>query len=578
MPEKTNKVDAEEVLMCLPLGILWIEDDKLVYCNNYAKTHLNINPSLKQKNGIDIHKIFSPDSIQKLKKIKTKSKINLELIIENNTITLIETEAHLIAQQKIQISFELKASTPKTNRSENNQLNTILETSDHLIWLVNKKFELTNFNKNFSQLIFEKYNIQISKGSNVSSLLNKEAKKYADYWHPRYQEVFNGTSLNFIKEENIGKFICREVFINPVLLENGKIEEICCVAHDITDSVLYERKVNSQKGRLTAIFDSSQHYIWTIDREEKLTSFNKNYFDLVSSLYRTKPFVGIVLNRGLLANDKNYTQTLNVQYQKAFKGQATSFEVEVQDQEKGNVYLEIFLNPIYNKSKVVEVSGIAHNITEKKLAQQKIEISLKEKEVLLKEVHHRVKNNMQVISSILNLQSFYVKDQYTLGLLKESQNRISTMAYIHESLYQNNSFSAVNFAEYVKRLIRNIIASYSFNSENIELKQEIDEIALSLDVAIPLGLIINELITNSLKHAFNKREKGLIIINLKTENNYVFLNLMDDGIGLDEGFNIEKSQSLGLQLVSTLLEQIDAKYTLKSNKNEGTKFNISFQI
>ncbi|MEI6020821.1 MAG: histidine kinase dimerization/phosphoacceptor domain -containing protein [Bacteroidota bacterium] len=575
MFDMLNNVNLKEVLYSLPLGIIWIENEKIIYFNTSAKKQLNLDTLNKNNFCPAIDSIFSLESIQKLKKIKVtdNKKLSLEIIGDKSQNINLASEACLISKDILQVSFTLKE-----KNTENKQLNTILETSDHLVWLVNKKFELTNFNLNFSQLIFEKYNIKITKGTNVSALLNKESKKYTDYWHPRYKEVFSGLSLNFIKEENSGKYICREVFINPVFSDNQSIDEICCVGHDITDSVLYERKVNSQKGRLTAIFDSSQHYIWTIDREEKLTSFNKNYFDLVSGLYHTQPYVGIVLNRGFLANDKKYTQTLNLHYQKAFKGNATSFEVEIQDEGKGNIYLEIFLNPIYNKNKVVEVSGIAHNITEKKLVQQKMEFSLKEKEVLLKEVHHRVKNNMQVISSILNLQSFYVKDQYTLGLLKESQNRISTMAYIHESLYQNNSFSAVNFSEYVKRLVRNIIASYSFNSDNIELKQEIDEIALSLDVAIPLGLIINELVTNSIKHAFNNQEKGLIIINLKTENNYVFLNLMDNGIGLNDGFNIEKSQSLGLQLVSTLLEQIGATYTLKSNKNQGTKFNISFQI
>lgn len=156
---------------------------------------------------------------------------------------------------------------------------------------------------------------------------------------------------------------------------------------------------------------------------------------------------------------------LKFHYDKAFRGLATSFEIETRDKDYKNVYLEIFLNPIYENNNVVEVSGIAHNITEKKHVQQRMELSLKEKEVLLREVHHRVKNNMQVISSILNLQSSYVSDDYALTLLKESQNRIKTMAYIHESLYQNKSFTSVNFSDYVYTLVNNIVQSYSYSEE-----------------------------------------------------------------------------------------------------------------
>ena len=570
MQIKNHKEDQIQKQNAFLPGIVIFHKNKITYINQSAENFLKISYNINEIDNNDIFQLLFSDRL----KNADFNKINiLEIKVgKKNPVIAKVTEINKETYQVI-----LDGNIEEKGNHELEQLNTILETSNHLIWFVNNKFELTNFNSNFADLIFEKYGFQLKIGMNISAVLTKEVKKYTDFWHPKYHEAFLGKNLKFIKEENFGRYICREIFIKPVTQTDSKINEICCVAHDITDSVLYERKVNSQTGRITAIFDSSQHYIWTIDRKGKLTSFNQNYLQLIEGLYHTKPNVGIELNRGLLANDLNYNQTLNHHYQKAFGGNATSFEIEVNYQNKGNIFLEIYLNPIYNKSKVVEVSGIAHNITDKKLVQQKMELSLKEKEILLREVHHRVKNNMQVISSILNLQSFYVKDQYSLSLLKESQNRISTMAYIHESLYQNNSFSSVNFAEYMKRLIRNIIASYSFNAENIELKQQIEEIALSLDVAIPLGLIINELITNSIKHAFPDNTRGLIIINLKTENNYVFLSLLDNGKGLPDGFSIEKSQSLGLQLVSTLMEQIGANYTLKTSKNKGTEFKISFQ-
>jgi two-component sensor histidine kinase len=285
-----------------------------------------------------------------------------------------------------------------------------------------------------------------------------------------------------------------------------------------------------------------------------------------------------MLNRGVLSNDKEYNDLLKFHYEKAFSGLANSFEIETRDKDFKNIYLEVFFNPIYQNNMVKEVSGIAHNITEKKLAQQRIEISLKEKEVLLKEVHHRVKNNMQVISSILNLQSSYVSDAYALSLLKESQNRIKTMAYIHESLYQNKAFTSVNFSEYVETLIKNIIQSYSHSADKIKMKFNIEPVILSLDSSIPAGLIINELVTNSIKHAFPGHKTGIITFNLSYKNNYVILELKDNGTGFAPGIDFANSHSLGLQLVNTLMEQLGAKLRFKSQKDKGTEVSVSFKV
>jgi two-component sensor histidine kinase len=284
------------------------------------------------------------------------------------------------------------------------------------------------------------------------------------------------------------------------------------------------------------------------------------------------------LNRGILSNNKEYNDLLKHHYQKAFMGHPTNFEIETLDKNYNKIYLDIFLNPIIENGKVIEVSGIAHDVTDRNIAQQKIEQSLKEKEVLLKEVHHRVKNNMQVISSILNLQSSYVSDEYTLSLLKESQNRIKTMAYIHESLYQNKSFTSVNFSDYISTLTNNIIQSYAVNQEKVRLILNLEKINLSLDNSIPAGLIINELITNAIKHAFVSLPKGQITINLKSENNTVYLEVKDNGIGFDSSVDFKNTNSLGLQLVNTLVDQIGAELVFRSEKDRGTEIQIAFKM
>jgi PAS domain S-box-containing protein len=220
--------------------------------------------------------------------------------------------------------------------------------------------------------------------------------------------------------------------------------------------------------------------------------------------------------------------------------------------------------------------AVFEDITERKEYERQLEESIKEKEVLLKEVHHRVKNNMQVISSILNLQSSYISDENALAILRESQDRIKSMSFVHESLYQSKTLSEVNFAEYIQNITRNLYHSYGRPEGGIDLEFELENLYLNLDTSIPCGLIINEIVSNSLKYAFHGREKGKIKIEFsKLSDGRLKLIVSDDGIGLAEDFDIENAESLGLQLVTTLITQVSGE--LEIDVSRGTKFNIVFK-
>lgn len=460
------------------------------------------------------------------------------------------------------------------------KLSAVIESGNQLVWTVNKNLELTSYNKNYFG--FVKDNLKeksfINRKINVLDTVKNEELKV--FWKNKYLNVLKGNQEIFTHKSIVnGKSVYREIFLRPVFFEN-EIIEVSAIAHDITERIANEQKIVNQAAKLNSIVDSSHHYIWTIDRNQMLTSFNKNYFQLIESIYQTKPYLGLKLNRGILRANKDYNETLITQYQKAFNGQSAHFELETQDVNHNTVHLEVFLNPIIGKESSVinEVSGIAHDITEKKISQQKIEQSLKEKEVLLKEVHHRVKNNMQVVSSILNLQSSYLSDPYALSVLKESQNRIKTMSYIHESLYQNKTFTSVNFSEYLNTLTNNIIQSYSINETKIKLVLDIEKISLSLDNAIPTGLIVNELLSNAIKHAFPGDRTGIITVNLKQELNVISLSITDNGIGFSDHIDFHNSPSLGLQLVNSLIEQISGTIKFSSKKDSGTNVFITFKI
>lgn len=215
-------------------------------------------------------------------------------------------------------------------------------------------------------------------------------------------------------------------------------------------------------------------------------------------------------------------------------------------------------------------------ITKRKHAEEQIKASLKEKEVLLREIHHRVKNNMQIISSLLKLQAGYIEDKKYLEMFKESQNRILTMSLVHEKLYRSKDFTKINFKEYIHNLANGVFQSYSGRSSNILLNLNIENVELGIDSAIPCGLIINELVTNSLKHAFPGEKKGEIKIVLgKIDGNEYELTVSDNGIGIPEDIDFRKTETLGLHLVSILAEdQLSGK--IKLDRSRGTEFSIRF--
>jgi PAS domain S-box-containing protein len=244
-----------------------------------------------------------------------------------------------------------------------------------------------------------------------------------------------------------------------------------------------------------------------------------------------------------------------------------------------NHWLRMSKVPLHDSdSNVVGVLGTYEDITERKQAEERLKASLREKEVLLKEIHHRVKNNLQVISSLLKLQAGYIRDKQTLEILQESQNRVRAMALIHEKLYQSKDLAKTDFAEYVRNLTRDIARSYG-SPHNIQLKINIAEIRLSIDAAIPCGLIINELVSNSLKYAFplnfavHKTCEISICLRVMSLESYV-LTIADNGIGLPEHIDIYNTPSLGLQLVCTLTEQLQG--TIELDRNNGTQFQFVF--
>jgi len=219
---------------------------------------------------------------------------------------------------------------------------------------------------------------------------------------------------------------------------------------------------------------------------------------------------------------------------------------------------------------------VAERTAELQALNTRLEASLREKEVLLKEIHHRVKNNLQVISSLLSLQSHAVDSPQVLALFQESQHRINSMALVHETLYQMGDLSKFNLAQYIPTLSAQLVDAYGVDPRRIALGLDVGAIMLPVDVAVPCGLILNELLSNCFKHAFPGEKAGDITITLTQEADGVTLMVRDNGCGFPEHLDFRDTESLGLQLVCALTEQLQGTITLE--RNGGTTFTLTFML
>nr|MDZ8042288.1 PAS domain S-box protein [Nostoc sp. CreGUA01] len=236
-----------------------------------------------------------------------------------------------------------------------------------------------------------------------------------------------------------------------------------------------------------------------------------------------------------------------------------------------NATTSVFEHPEYGSVLV----AVQQDITEHKQAEEKIKVSLKEKEVLLKEIHHRVKNNLGIVSSLLQMQCRRTQDPQVSAILRDSQNRIASIALVHEKLYRSEDLADIDFAQYIPDLTTHLFDSYNVSSSQIKLKIQVDNASLDIETAIPCGLIINELVSNALKYAFVDNREGEIEVKFYQDSECtLILIIRDNGIGLPENFDTKKAKTLGITLVQGLVKQLRGK--LEINSHQGTQFKISF--
>ena len=346
---------------------------------------------------------------------------------------------------------------------------------------------------------------------------------------------------------------------------SGNLVGFIAITRDIT-----ERKRAEEELRVRAqLLDAANDVIVVIDLEGNFVYVNEAACKLFG--YSLDELMGLGL-KALEAPE--FAELTESRIKKVIeKGEAT-FESAALRKDKSLMLLEIHARITESGGKKL-IFNIGRDITERKRAEEQLKASLQEKEVLLKEIHHRVKNNLQLISSMFHLQSGYTKNKQVLKILADNRNRVRSLALIHEKLYRSGDLARIAFGEYLRDLLANLLHSYTVGAGAVSLKMVIDEISLDIDTAIPCSLIVNELVANSLKHAFPEGKEGEICIDLHPDNDSKFtLVVSDNGVGFPKGLDFRSTESFGLQLVISLVDQLGA--TIELDSSAGTAFKITF--
>jgi PAS domain S-box-containing protein len=359
------------------------------------------------------------------------------------------------------------------------------------------------------------------------------------------------------------------------LIYNEKNEPIGYASNskDISQTKLFANELQNKQARLSAIINNTEDDIVSIDRDFNIIEFNDSIAQKVKRGYGydLKPGKSIFLILPPGAEDK-----LRVIYAKVLNGERIFNTEEYKLTTGATLYHETTFNPIFSNDKILGISIFSRDITERKNKERELEIALKEKELLLAEIHHRVKNNLAIISGFLQLEEFNAPNEEVKEILRESKARIKTTALVHELLYKNESLSKISIATFLSDLLQLIKVSFEPQNSNISIVTDIYETNLDLEQAIPLGLILNELVVNSYKHAFKTKRIGEIFIGLRGDEKNLMLIISDNGDGFPPGFDFFKSTNTGCVLVKTFVEQLNGNFEINTEK--GTKYLMTFEL
>ncbi|EMO54626.1 PAS domain S-box protein [Leptospira noguchii] len=418
-------------------------------------------------------------------------------------------------------------------------------------------------------------------------------KPVLQFVHPRSQSVVKeriqkmsqeGTVVEAIEEEFIrkdGSTLFVEVaatafFENEVQYFQVVVKNINFRKRAELELERLRSKLKITQERLLGVIEGTKDAICAVDIHFRVIAFNSSFELSFWKLYGKKIEEGNLLPELIL--DPAERSVVIENWSRALRGEVYTTERVMQGLVQDSAIFEISYSSIRDSShNLIGATQIIRDITERKYDEEKLKKTLEEKEVMLKEIHHRVKNNLQVVASLLSLQSEHYGNERISRILKECERRIQSMALIHKELYQSENITKIDFYDYLNTLLVSLLHSFG-KEKKVEFKISSKPNFVSIETAIPLGLIVNELATNSLKYAFSNGKDGLISVHLRLDVLESVLEVEDNGIGMPEEFDLDKSESLGLKLVEILARQLRGKFILlPSRKEKGTKFQVVFK-
>jgi|GEM_PF-1822171 len=446
-------------------------------------------------------------------------------------------------------------------------LANVVESSDDAIITKSLDGTITSWNKG-AEVVYG-YSEEEVLGKNISILAPPQLKDELKHLTEKIEageHVLHYETLRVRKDE---KEINISITLSPIFDSSENLVGISTIARDVTQRKKAENAILHAKEEWENTFDAVPDLIAILDTDYHVVRANRSMANRLSA----DPEETVGLTCYDVVHGSNAPPSFCPYIKLLEDGQEHTAEVH-EDILGGDFIVSV--SPLYDADgNLTGGVHVARDITQRKMAEDEVKRSLKEKEVLLSEVHHRVKNNMQIITSLLSLQAGYLKDEKAISVLKESQDRVKAMAIIYEKLYQSHDLTSINFAEYIENLLKSLFYSHATDEEQIKPIIEIEDVLLNIETAIPCGLIISELVSNSLKHAFPKGNKGEVHVSLKTQPNGYELTISDNGVGFPEEIDFKNTNTLGLQLVYSLINQIEGKTTLK--KKPGTEFKILFK-
>jgi len=407
----------------------------------------------------------------------------------------------------------------------------------------------------------------------------------ATYIDPKDKELAldMGADLYIQKPLDPGKFI---QIIRPVIEESkqGKLVSKPKKQKEEGDILkLYNERLvkklekkmldlEASEERFRKLYENVNDVVFSLDKQGLFTTVNSRT-ELFG--YKPKDLLGKHFTEILTPASKKIGEEHFRKAKKTKSDTRSQYDVEIVNPDGSISIGEVSISSIFKGNQFEGRFGIIRDITERKKAEQQIKKDLETKNVLLKEIHHRVKNNLQIIISLMRLQSQFQKDMQTREIFKETQSRILSIALIHESLYKTEDFARIDLGDYIQKFCTHIFHLHQVDSSKIKVTIDAEKIYVDITQGIPCSLILNELVSNAVKHAFPGNKKGVIAIELrKAKGDKVSLSVKDNGVGLPEEIDFCKPNTLGLQLINDLSEQLGAD--LKIQRKEGLKVTFTF--